>query len=902
MASLGAGYSVSRALLSDGSAYVAKGTTVAHVNGESGKLDAQMPGNVATGKQGVQVVKLPSGQLIVVNQRTLAVTAVDASTMKPVGVLLPGEQAPGVLDRPTAIQVIPSGQVGWLVDAIHGYVALIGDHGKSTQVSLSAGLADAAPGPDGSVIVLTKDGVVIRVGTDLSVHRMPITDGAGGTLTSAGGHCFLFTSAGEVLMVDGDQPRTLAKPDGLDANVIAGSPQGAGDHVLAIEHDVLLLIDANSGATQNIALHSDSATLGRPVELGGRVYIPDYTNHRLLVANEDTGQLQKAIDVPGSTPTFALFVSGGRVWANDQFSQRMVAVDAAGVLTRIDKGTGKGVEDPDAKPTTKTPTTKTPKTKTPKTKTPTGTTIPKPNPGGHSTPIPNPVTVIPRPGTPIPVVPPATPPKKVAVPSFGPNTNYVDACAQIEALQLHCAPVAVDANGKSGNTGDVVDTVPGGGSQVEVGSQVVLTYLGQLVVPNNLVGSTPDEACAAVVAAQLTCKLQASPIPVPANTPEAFGIVDGVNPASGSKANSGAEVTVSYPNTFQMPDFTNQAGAGSCAALIANYTLTVNGTTTKPNCATQTGTTAPTAAQAGQVYVQNPLPAVATPANASVALTVYNGKVHVPTFTGEAGAALVACQATAGLTCTLVDGNYPGGNPAAAGTVESQTPATGDYDVVAAVQITRFRTDNLVPNVTGGDKDAGCAQIQASGYTCGPLQDGISPTQNQVVSQDQAAGSPLPLGATVTYHYSPYQALPLINYQANNGDPVWVTRIQGDAVPAGYGANPQQVGSAYRAGQGPGAYSVTGFFCTASVNACNGYDPNHMASRAPLATIQAADGASWQAGAPLMDLWPPVSGACPGGTVMVFRAWWFSGATHQYRVTTNPAGATGSEALGCIWP
>ncbi|MEP7021138.1 MAG: hypothetical protein ABI808_10825, partial [Pseudonocardiales bacterium] len=134
MASLGAGYSVSRALLSDGSAYVAKGTTIAHVNGESGKLDAQLAGNVASGKQGLQVVKLPSGQLIVVNQRTLAVTAVDASTMKPVGVVLPGEQAPGVLDRPTAVQVIASGQAGWLVDAIHGYVALIGDHGKSTQV------------------------------------------------------------------------------------------------------------------------------------------------------------------------------------------------------------------------------------------------------------------------------------------------------------------------------------------------------------------------------------------------------------------------------------------------------------------------------------------------------------------------------------------------------------------------------------------------------------------------------------------------------------------------------------------------------------------------------------------------------------------------------------------------
>ncbi|MEP7020846.1 MAG: hypothetical protein ABI808_09350, partial [Pseudonocardiales bacterium] len=763
----------------------------------------------------------------------------------------------------------------------------------------SAGLADAAPGPDGSVIVLTKDGVVVRVGTDLSVHRMPITDGAGGTLTSAGGHCFLITSAGEVLALDGDQPRTLAKPEGLDANVIAGSPQGAGDHVLAIEHDVLLLIDANTGATQNIALHSDSATLGRPVELGGRVYIPDYTNHRLLVANEDTGQLQKSVDVPGSTPTFALFVSGGRVWANDQFSQRMVAVDSAGVLTRIDKGTGKGVEDPDAKPT-KTPKTTTPKT--PKTNTPPATTIPKPNPGGHSTPIPNPVTITPSPGTPIPVVPPVTPPKKVVVPSFGPNTNYVDACAQIEALQLHCAPVAVDANGKSGNTGDVVDTVPGGGSQVEVGSQVVVTYLGQLVVPNNLVGSTPDEACAAVVAAQLTCKLQASPLPVPASTPEAFGIVDGVNPASGSKANSGAEVTISYPDTFQMPDFTNQAGAGSCAALIANYTLTVNGTTTKPNCATQTGNTAPTAAQAGQVYVQNPLPSVPTPANASVALTVYNGKVHVPTFTGDANAALAACQATPGLTCTLVDGSYPGANPAAAGTVESQTPATGDYDVVAAVQITRFRTDNLVPNVTGGDKDAGCGQIQASGYVCGDAPGLVGPQFHVVMSQDQPAGTPLPLGSTVTYHYSPVQAEEIATFQVDSGEPVYKLGFVADGTPAGYGAGSAHVGYAYRPGTvfpDGSQRAVNSYFCVGGAARCEGYSVNHFYSKS---------GAPYTSGGTLWDGPKTVMmtmGSCPGGTTMMYRSGVFpSGSDHRYYISVGApvAGASYSEPLSCVWP
>ncbi|PZS13261.1 MAG: hypothetical protein DLM57_17115 [Pseudonocardiales bacterium] len=899
LASLGAGYSVSRAALGDGSADVAKGTTVAHVNGESGKVDAQTPGNLATGKQGLQVVRLSTGQFIVINRSTGAVTTVDGATMKPTSTVIP-KAAPVVPtggDKAADVRVIASDKSGWLVNATAGYVELIGDHGPTgKQVQLGAVVIDSAPGPDGSVIVLTRDGVVIRVGTDLSRHRMPITDGAGGTLTTAGGHTFLITTAGEVLRVDGDQPRTLAKPAGLDGSVIAGSVLGSGDHVLAIAHDVLLLIGAGSGATQSIVLHAGTASLGRPVELNGRVYVPDYTNHRLLVANEDRGQLDDPIKVWGTTATFALFVSGGRVWANDQFSKLMVAIDADGHDHSVDKGTGKGIEDPDGKPKTPTPKAKTKLPKVPKV--PKSPGLPRTVPPPHTT-IPHPaipaIPALPLP-QPSPTNPTTTAPKQVAVPSFGSHTDYHDACAQIDALQLRCIPVAVDATGQSGNTNDVVDTKPGGGSQVDVGSQVVVTYIGQLAVPDRLTGLNPDDACAAISAAQLKCKTQ--PTSVPASTPQEFGIVNAVNPASGSKVNSGATVTVSYPDTFTMPDLKNQQGAAACQSLSA-YQLKLNGATTTPKCTAAVGNTAATAAQAGQVYQQSPSPGAPAPASAAVGLFVYNGSVAVKDWTGaDAATALTECQATPGLSCVAATGDYPGTAPANAGKVEKQTPTPGNYQVVAAVTITQWAGANPVPDVTGQSTAGGagsqaCQTLASYGFPCA-LNPVLGKNANSAISQAPAGAQPL--GTTVTVNYSPWQAQQLIAYQSTDGNPVWVMRFAGAPVPAGYGANPRAVGWGYAPGTGvPGGRIINGFYCTAGAAKCDGYPDNHFYSQ-----VGSYSGTYWQGPDPVAEL---PQGNCAGqGMQQLWRTWNFSGGTHTYNLDSAASGGTGNEFLGCVWP
>jgi beta-lactam-binding protein with PASTA domain len=878
MASIGAGYKVSHALLDDGSAYVAKGTTLAHVNGESGKADAQTPGNLANGKQALQVVKLPDGQVVVVNQTTQVATTVDGATMRPTATTAPAGPAATNGD---GVVVVPSGRGGWLVNLPGGYVSRLGEHGpNSKQVRLGGPLTDAAPGPDGGVIALTRSGVVVRVGTDLVPHRMPISDGVRGSLTTAGGHTFLITRAGAVLRVDGDQPRTLTKPAGMSGTVQAGSVLGPGEHVLVVAHDRLLVISADSGATRQIALHSGSPALGRPVELAGRVYIPDYAAHRLLVANEDTGRLADPIKVQGTTATFALFVSGNRVWANDQFCKLMTEIDARGNDRSIDKGTGKGIEDPDAK------------AKKPAQNTPPHRGLPPPNgsipqPGG------------PNPGGPArhPIVPTAgqRPPKLVTVPQFGSNIDYHDACARIERLGMRCTPVAVEADGRSGNTNDVVGTQPGAGSRVAVGDQVVVKYLGQLAVPDRLTGLNPDDACAAVTAAQLKCTAQAEP--TPATSPQEFGIVDAVDPASGTELDSGSTVTVSYPDTFAMPDFTNQPGDQSCQQL-QTYQLTVNNKTTTPKCSTAVGTTATSAGQAGKVYQQNPPSAAAVRAGDPITLTIYSGTVRVKDWTGADSATAVAeCSATPGLTCTLADGDQPGGTPGNAGKVERQQPAPGDYPVVTAVTIVRYRSDNTVPNVTNMNKDAACAAIQSQGFVCAPAEGLVGPTKDLVVSQDQGAGSSAPLGSQVTYHYSPWQAEQISIYRANNGDPVWAMRFTSDGAPSGYGAQSNVVGLAYRpTGAIPSYSRINGYFCSGGTSRCEGYTNNHYYSRN--SGPYSSGGFSWDGPNPVADF----MGSCPAGSRPIVRYWIFSATTHQYGISDAvPPGASDHENLGCVW-
>src|SRR5262245_21211777 len=81
-AAFGIGYRSSDAVLGDGSAYVQKGHTVAHVNAESGKSDAEAARDLATGRQRLEVVQVRPGEVYVVNNATGEVWRLPTDTMQ----------------------------------------------------------------------------------------------------------------------------------------------------------------------------------------------------------------------------------------------------------------------------------------------------------------------------------------------------------------------------------------------------------------------------------------------------------------------------------------------------------------------------------------------------------------------------------------------------------------------------------------------------------------------------------------------------------------------------------------------------------------------------------------------------------------------------------------------------
>lgn len=905
-ASLGAGYAVSHAVLGDGSAYVAKGTAVAHVNGVAGKVDAETARSFATDRQPLSVVTLPSGKVAVVNQQTGKVSVLDGGTMKPVAT---GKAAP-------AARVVAAGRASWLEDPQHHTVALIGAGGQiGRSVDVGAPIADIAPDADGGLAVLTTDGTVVRVGTDLATRRLPISGGRGGALTVASGHAYLITTSGAVVQVDATQPRTATDQPAASAGpgTVAGSVLGSGAHVLVVARGTLLIIDPDGGATQRLDLSAGSAKLGQPVEFSGRVYVPDYTHHRLLVATEQPLGLADPIAVPGTDSTFALFVSGNRVWANDQYSQRMLEIDADGTWTKIDKGTGDGVVD-DEHPPAPNPA------KHAKPRHGTAPTVPRQGPPS-----------VPRPGIPTgptgPAVPsrpssppitPATPPHRappplITVPRFPAGTNFADACAQLRAAQLNCSAVAIGPDAGSGNTGDVVRTNPSADRKVPSGTVVVVEYVGQVVVPNDLVRQSPDAACAELAKVPLSCVL--SPDHTPVADPNAFGAVSGADPAPGTPIDKHAKVTITYPDRFTMPDLSGKSGADACLALNA-FQLTVNGKTSKPTCSAVQGTAPPTVDRANQVYTQTPTAGSAAAAGAMFSVTYYKGNVSIPSWVGQdAQTALAQCNTLAAAPCTLAVGDSAGNHPQDAGKVERQDPAPATYPSVTAITIWYWDSNGTVPDLTnqsvaGGAGSQACQTLASLGFQCATNAVQGVPGQAANVVLSQSASGPQPLGTVITVNYTP-AAAQMLYISTVNG----VTTVSLDPS-----VGPATGWYAYPAGSGvPGTQTVQVAACNGGAAVCDGHAGNKMYTRAPLSLLQQLDGAAWTYMAPAFDLVLPT--ACGPG-VQLNRTWHFedspnnsdiiTNGTHHHAIhtydfgTAQPGGTTGGsdghEVLGCPAP
>ena len=338
----GSGYRASQAVVDDGSAWLVKGRTVSHVNGETGRPDAEVARDLGEGGEALEVVQTPSGQVYVVNDDTGTVTRVDQATMAPAA-----ERA----GTPGKLQVLGSGQDTYYVDRGRGSVQLVDPTTMKVRkdVPMPAGVSAAVADRSGSLWVLDGAGTLHHVEDGAISSAVEVGDGQELSLVD-GRPLLVDASNGSVSVVEGDDVREVTAGLPAEARLELNQPstRGGTAWIADEESGTLLGVDLAGGQVQTVPLGtSERADLGPAVNLGGLVYVPDYTAHRVRVVDAAGGRLVRTIGVVGTSRTFELFVEDNRVWINDPQARSARVLDAQGRATSVDKGKGHGVADPE---------------------------------------------------------------------------------------------------------------------------------------------------------------------------------------------------------------------------------------------------------------------------------------------------------------------------------------------------------------------------------------------------------------------------------------------------------------------------------------------------------------------------------------------------------------------------
>jgi beta-lactam-binding protein with PASTA domain len=670
VATIGVGYTVSRPLLDDGGVYAAATDSVVYVNAVSREVEAEARA-LATGDKPIETVTLADGRVAVVDKKSGRVWIIDGARMtqqaEPTG---PPSNRPRPEDEVVVVPGLDSGYVG-----SGDVVAQIGPDGKQKKpVTLPAKIA--GPGvPDAveGIWVLVEGGMVVHVVGNKALPAVR-ADRPIRFLTMADDRPFGLTDKGDLLDVSARPLRRIdTEPVPHSSAVQVGSAKGAGRWILVVDRGAgqLVAVDARTGKRTTFDDLPQQHRLGQPVQVGDRVYVPDYSEHLLHVRDAGSGRSLPEVKVPGEATEFALEVRGGRVWANDQFDRRMVVVGQDGTPALADKGEGKtdtANPDPSEKPD-----------------------VPKEpdQDSGPATPGPPQESSTPRPG------PPSTEPEPmVEVPVVEPGSDIDDACARIRAARLVCEPVSV---GDRGTTNTVVasnPTTPPAGVRVPESSRVMVRHYGPTIVPDVL-GQYTDSACELIENADLTCVRE--PLPDVAPTPQDLDVVKAQSATGNVSTNS--DITVNYHNRAILGDYRNQPGAEACTAIEQAYHGVECQVVEGPTEATSGGVAA------GNTSSQDP-PAGAEVRTAEpgqngsvVTLTVVKGSPHVPDVRGQ----------TPQNACTILNqhGFDCGGQADALGrdqVVITQEPAPGSpldggpvvyhYPPAQSVPLSMCRRDN----------------------------------------------------------------------------------------------------------------------------------------------------------------------------------------------------------------
>lgn len=633
----GTGYTASRAVLGDAGAWLSKGRTVTHVNAATGVADAVVDAELVP-TAGDQSVVQTSTTLAVVDTTSSTVTAVDTTTM-----------APGPTNRPPG----GSGPLDYLVVGDRGY--LIGatsvqpvstltlePDGPPVEVGRAAGVVATSAG---TVVVLDGDaGTVVELdGGRASLPVRVARPGPSLQLTAVGGQPVVVdAAAGTVRRVRAggapDEPVPVPGLAGLDRAGVAVNDRAADGSTAWLvlrAAGTLVGVDLEGREVRTGALRETGRLLQAPVVLAGKVYVASGASHTVTVVDAGTLEVVAAHEPDGTSGRLEVFAREGRVWINDPLARHALMVETDGLrATRVDKGSGHGVEEPAPGPSPQPEPGPQPD--------PAPESGPPPLPAPEPSPPPQPPATSAPPTTSAPRPPP--PPPQVPVPNLV-GQSRATACATVVALGFLCDDRPTKAAPSGTRRDAVVSQDPAPETSVPAGSPVVLTYHDPdpVAVPpvTGLRGADGGDprtgpACLAVEQAGLVCAAIAGTAPAGGTT--AADTVFDQTPAAGARVDPGDTVTVTFATTVPVPELGGATTADACRRVVSLNLVCADN---------DLGIGSP----AGVVVAQDVAAGAAVAAGARVTVSSYSRQPVVPNVVGQAEANACALLAAERLGC-----------------------------------------------------------------------------------------------------------------------------------------------------------------------------------------------------------------------------------------------------------
>ena len=555
----GTGYSATRALSSDGSAWLRKGDTIVHINGPSLRYDATVANRpvalAAAPSDPLEVVQDPSGQVFVADPVSHKVYEIDLSSMAPQPV---GQAGSAVLASSGAHYVVAPAKSA-VIPFNPQNLAL------AAPIHIPGGIAGSAIASDGVAYIGSNAGTVTVISggrahtAPVGAQSQPIDVTLVGTQPVAIG-----TTDGQLHLLKPNSPASknvISLPGPQGATVVLASALQPGSLWL-IRGTQLIQVNLATGETQQVTLPLGH-TFGPPVANAGDAYVPDDTANVVLRYTPAMTLAQRIAVPPGvrGQTGIEVVVKDGKVWADDPTSSEATIVSPNGTTETANKGTGDGVVSPGGPPR---PVTKrrpaagpgqhsrgAPSARPAPTPVPTPTVSTRPSTPPEPTVSTDSSAVPPRPTSPpvSPTTTPQAPPRPAtpagAVPDGLEGQTVTVACAAVTKAGFECAPNNL-GEAAAGQAPDQVTAVPQQGQTLPAHSHVEVDYYGTGAsftvppfTPPSQGGIDPQSYCGSIPSGY-HC------VPRDEKKGNPAGVVINTDPAPGNRIPYGGTVTVNY--------------------------------------------------------------------------------------------------------------------------------------------------------------------------------------------------------------------------------------------------------------------------------------------------------------------------------------------------------------------